>query len=33
LHANNGRFSSGVLQYLKPVMLSFLKLNLQEDRQ
>jgi hypothetical protein len=33
LHANNGGFSSGVLQYLKPVMLSFLKLNLQEDRQ
>jgi hypothetical protein len=33
LHANNGGLSSGVLQYLKPVMLSFLKLNLQEDRQ
>jgi hypothetical protein len=33
LHADKGGLASGVLHYLKPVMLSFLKPNLQEDRQ
>ena len=33
LRADNGGLSSGVLHYLKPVMLSFLKFDLQADRQ